>query len=155
MTPTKEQLAHSARNAEAAFREAFAALQAEGKVDNGEWDSNDFENMKRQRDGMTRLSELAETALSLAQTAYRCELESNKANYSLLKRLDKKSEAAGKWEFYIKPLTADLKMFRMLTPNIGNNWYQDPTGRHEKRYRGIDSWTDRVRDGELEDVDPF
>jgi|GEM_PF-2192606 hypothetical protein len=153
--PTKEQLAQRAREAESAFREALAALQAEGKVDNGEWDANDFENMKVQRDGMIRLGDLAETALSLAQTAHRCELESNKANYSLLKRLDKKSEADGKWGFYIQPLITDLKTFRMLTPTIDDNWYKDPTGRHEKRYRGIDGWTDKVKDGELESTNPF
>ncbi len=152
---TREELAQRARESESAFREALAALQAERKIDDGEWDDTNFENMKMQRDGMIRIGDLAETALSLAQFAHRCELESNKANYSFLKRFDKKSEADGKWEFYIQPLMVELRTFRMLTPTIDNNWYKDPTGRHEKRYRGTDSWTDKVKDGEVESTNPF
>ena len=140
--------------AEKEFHDAVAELHRVGEEDSGEW-TNEYENMVVQRDGMLELVRLATIAIGKGDAAIEAHLAAINANTSAFARPLKRREVSRRLVPEVDRIRSDMRTFQMLTPAISNNWYKDPTGRHDERYRGEVDWTDRVRSNGIESKDDF
>ena len=155
MSPKNAELAKNAEKLKEEFQIAHRKLRAAGQDDEEfELDKN-FDHWQKQYDGTILLIQLAEDALEKAIAASEAQLLSISSNVSIIARPVKKLDAIQEWKPWITGLNRDLRMFKMIVPSIGDNWYDDPSGKHQERYRGADDWTDRVRDAGTESIDPL
>jgi hypothetical protein len=154
MGPRDDTLNQKAAQLEKEFNKAVDELHRVGQEDDGEW-TNDYENMVIQRNGMIALTKLAESAIHIGEEAIKANTSAINSNNSLFTRSVKRNAMNSRLRPEIVRIQADLRTFQMLTPAITNNWYKDPSGKHQERYRGESDWTDRVRDNNVETIDHF